>query len=164
MLASMRLGGAVATLALITAGTLVTAQLIVAFVAARQRRAFAVGFLIALFAYMLPHGMSGLDSLDPYSKQALPTTRAFQTLHQNLCSRVWRDYHSKAVIPEDDPRVKQLKINGGTVMMTAAGMVTLHETPSRLTFALLAHTAIALVLGVVGGAYALRVYRVEYSE
>ena len=162
LLASMRLGGAIADLTLIFAGTILVSQLIIALVARRERRAFAVGFSVAVFAYALPHATMGLDSLDPNNENALPTTRSFQPLHRNLSSRSWVDNDSKEVVPDDDPRVLYLKKNDEkTSVRTSAGTVTMLETPSRVSFALLAHTAIALTLGVIGGCYALRVYRNE---
>lgn len=159
VLASMRFGGAIASVTLIFAGIFVAAQLIVAFVAKHERRAFATGFLIAAFAYALPHCISGTDALDPYSKNALPTTHGFQYLHRIFVTQTWQDYQTKAVVPDDDPRVIELKKSGGSVMMTPAGMVTLHETPSRLTFSLLTHAAIAFVLGFVGAAYAIHIHK-----
>lgn len=155
----MRFGGAIANVTLISAGIFVVAQLIVAFVAQHERRAFAIGFLIAAFAYALPHCVSGTDALDPYSEKALPTTRGFQYLHRMCVTQTWQDYHTKAVVPDDDPRVVELKKSSGSVMMTPAGMVTLHETPPRLIFSLLTHSVIAFVLGFVGAAYAIHIHK-----
>ena len=154
----MRFGGTIANVTLLSAGIYVAAQLIVAFVAKNERRAFATGFLIGAFAYALPHCISGTDALDPYSNKALPTTRGFQPLHRVFVTQTWKDHQTKAVVPDDDPRVMELKKTGGSVMITPAGMVTLHETPSRLTFSLLTHASIAFLLGFVGAAYAVHIH------
>ncbi|NND97949.1 MAG: hypothetical protein HKN47_11535 [Pirellulaceae bacterium] len=157
LLAAMRMGGAIAQVAIIGIGVFATAQLIVAFVGSGARRAFAIGFLVPFCIYLAVHATSAQGQLDPYSDKAFPTTRSFQVLHRALVDRTWIDYQTEAIVPPSDPRVVELMRSGGTTMMTPAGMVTLRERPTRSMFALLAHAALASIVGLAGAIYAVYV-------
>lgn len=153
----MRTGGAIAQAAIVAIGVFATAQLIVAFVGSGARRAFAIGFIVPFCIYLAVHVTSAQDQLNPYGDNAFPTTRSLQVFHRAVVDRIWIDYHTQAVVPPSDPRVTELIRSGGTVMMTPAGMVTLRESPARSMFALVAHAALASIVGFVGAIYAVYV-------
>jgi len=154
-LASMRIGGPLAAITLVTVAFFAMALLIVALVGRHLRRAFAIGFLVPFLAYAGLHSFTGHDELEPYDNSALPTTRSFQRPYVTLRTIAWIDLATGNEIPDYDPTVDPSLHSEG---FNSGAKVNGRETPDRATFSLLAHALIAVSLGLVGAKFALFIH------
>jgi len=157
-LASMRMGGPLAVVALIAVGLLAIALLIVALVGRDNRRAYAIGFLVPFLVYAAIHSFTGHDELEPYDDFALPTTRSFQRPYMTFRTLTWIDLATGKSIPDYDPTADPSLHSGGVGGIGSAPKVTGRETPDRATFSLLAHSLIAVSLAVIGAKFAVLIH------
>jgi hypothetical protein len=162
-LASMRIGGVLAGVTIFATAVFATAVLIVALVAHNVRRSLAIGFLVPFLAYAVVHAASSRDELDPYGDFALPTTRSFQPLFRAFVTTTWIDFHTGKELPDYDPTADPSRHSGGGGIMSPAGMVTMRETPNRATFTLLAHSLVAVLLGIAGAKFGAYIHKTENS-
>jgi predicted PurR-regulated permease PerM len=150
------------------------AALIVAFVDRGFPQAFAIGFVLAVFAYAfaLLSGFSSLSSGNVASnvrnvefthEGRLPTTRSLRFLHQAVTRHTYTDSWGKP-LPNFDP-AKASKTaamgggGGGFFPGLGSNRYIIHESPSRETFMPIGHSWWALLIGSLGGAFAVYVYR-----
>ena len=149
----MRVGGVLAAVVLALVALLAMALMIVALVGRGRRRAFAIGFLVPLLTYAAVHAFTGNDELEPYDKSALPTTQSFQRPYETFRSRTWIDATTQEPIPDYDPTVDPSLHSAGL-----NSKVGYHDSPDRVTFALLAHGLIAVSLAFVGSRFAVYIH------
>ena len=158
-LASMRVGGLLAAFNVGAVAVFATALAIVAFVDRAGRRAFAIGFLIPLFAYVGIHTFSVGNQLNPFEDSALATTRSFGPLYMALRTVAWIDTATGNVIPDYDPSTdprQQFARGGG---FGGPVPVRFSQTPDQETFTLVAHSIVVVILGLVGAYFAMYIYR-----
>jgi hypothetical protein len=148
------------------------AALIVAFVDRGFSQAFAVGFVLVGFVYALAvlSGYSSLASGNITSDMRnleftyggrLPTTYSLRFLHQTVIHRTYTDLSGNP-LPNYDPAKdsKTASVGGGGGGFSRGGFpARTHESPTREDFMPIGHCWWALLLGYVGGIFAMYVHR-----
>jgi hypothetical protein len=153
MIASLSVGGVVASITAFIGIVALMATAIVAFVGYGQPRAFAIGFLLPIVVYAALILIAGPTEMDLYDGR-LPTTQMLQPIHNLLVKRTYT-YGGK-VIPKED--VKNYSTTSGGGGMMGAPTLGFTEVPDRNTFMSLAHGFIGIVLGWIGGKFAVFIY------
>jgi len=156
-LASMRVGGILATGTISVLSIVAIAFAIVAFVGYGQKKAFATGFVIPTLAYLAIIYAFGTNEFDPYEGK-LPTTRMALPLFQALGTGVWVEMGTGKELPDYDPTVDPTRHAGGGMSRPGSSMVTYLETPDRGTFMTLMHLLFASCFGYVGGKFGVYVH------
>ena len=159
-IASLRVGGVLATSFLAFASLCFLALSIVALVARDRRRAFAIGFVVPFTLYATIHYMSTWNELDPHDENSLATTQAFRPLFDVFVNQSWTENLTgkelseftlnPESVPQPEPGVLYVSQSG------TAGIMT--ERPDRSTFMLVGHCLLASVAGFVGGKFAVFVH------
>lgn len=158
-MASLRAGGMLASAALCIASTVLLAITIIAFVGRDQLKCFATGFLIPVIAYAGLHISAGHAELDPYEGK-LPSTRMLQPMFEVVVKRTWVEFDTGRELPDYDPAAYPMRHGGGGGTLPAGmSLVTVAELPNRTTFMTLGHVLMAMMLGYVGGKFAVVIQR-----
>jgi hypothetical protein len=157
-LASLRAGGMLASAALCIAITVLLAIAIIAFVGRDQLKCFATGFLIPVIAYAGLHIAAGNAELDPYEGK-LPTTRVLQPMFEVVVTRSWVDLNTGKALPNYNPAAFPDRHQGSPMLPAGMSPVTVSESPDRTTFMTLGHVLMAMLLGYVGGKFAVVIQR-----
>ncbi|NND97026.1 MAG: hypothetical protein HKN47_06845 [Pirellulaceae bacterium] len=145
-MSALKFAGVFAALFVATVAALSLAAAIAVMVTSDARRAFSIGFLIPFAAYSSFHYWSD-TSLDFHDEQALPTTSALEPLHDAINSRQYFDQNSGELLVDFESHPAKY----------ADRPVGARDHPNRETFALTAHSLAALVCGILGGAFAVRI-------
>ena len=146
--AALRYGGVLAWLTIGLVAAFALAMGIVVSVANRTRRVFAIGFLFPFIAYGLVHYLSAHDETNLYDSK-LPTTQLLKSVFQGIETREYYDRNTSEILADYDPDAPQ-----------AAGprrSISWRETPERRSFATLGHALMAMMCGLAGGFFALRI-------
>jgi hypothetical protein len=145
-----------------------TAALIVAFVDRGFRQAFAIGFVLTVCAYAVLV-LSGINSpgvgnsqlrnaeLDPWEGR-LPTTRVLRVIHGVVERGGYFDPATGMPVPNYKPNTT----SGGMGGFGGGGMFggpTYREIPPREKFMPIGHCWWTLLLGSIGGLFAMHLYR-----
>lgn len=157
-IAALRAGGWLAALVVFSGIVLVMALAIIAFVGTAQPKAFATGFLLSTLVYAATVIAAGNNELDPYDGR-LPTTIVLRYAHHALVTTTWTDFATGKVVPDYDPAKDAQLGNGGGGF--GGPSVMLQESPDRPTFMSTGHMLLAMMLGWVGGKFAIYVYRTQ---
>ena len=140
---------------------LVMGLAIIAFVGRDQPKVFAIGFLLPLLVYAATVLAAGSNELDPYDGR-LPTTIALRYAHQALVTTTWTDSATGKVVPDYAPAKDPNWGSGGGAFGGPSMMI--HEHPDRPTFMSLAHFILAMMMGGIGGKFAVFVYRTQNAS
>ena len=145
--ASLSVGGIVASLFLIFALVLVTAFAISAFVGREDLRTYAIGFVLPVFLYSLILFAFGASEFNPHNGK-LPTTNLMGPLFEGMVKLEYVDKDGN-VVQDYDPAKKPTSGGG-------FGTPTIYprQTPNRITFMSIAHTILAMLAGYLGGKFA----------
>ncbi len=157
-LASLRAGGMLASAALCISITVFLAIAIIAFVGRDQLKCFATGFLIPVIAYAGLHIAAGNDELDPYEGK-LPSTRMLQPMFDVVVTRTWVDLNTGKELPDYNPAAFPVRHEGGGMLPAGMSPVARAESPDRTAFMTLGHVLMAMLLGYVGGKFAVVIQR-----
>ena len=149
VLASLKYGGWMAWVATGLIAVFALAMIIVVCVGNRARRAFATGFLIPFFAYLGIHYFSSKDEGNLYDSN-MPTTQMVKAAYDKVRTREYYDRDTGEILVDFDP--DETREPGAP-----RRRVSWNTTPERRSFAILGHACMALIPGLAGGFFALRV-------
>jgi hypothetical protein len=148
-LASLRAGGALASIMMLLAIVLTMGLAIIAFVGRGELRAFAIGFSIPVLIYAVTVVVIGPNEFHPYRAQ-LPTSRILAPIFGAVVDQKWIDTQTGEVVPDYDPSVGD---------PFAGRDVRFSEQPDRQTFMTVGHVLIGMFFGYAGGKFAVLIYR-----
>ena len=163
-IASLRTGATLASLTQFVGFTIIMAYAILAFVAVDQPRAFATGFTVPVLIYGLIVFACGSDELDPYEGRLPTTTHVLRYAHQTLVTTTWTNLATGKVDPDYDPSQYPAGGYGGGGFVAGGPVMILDESPDRPTFMSVGHLLIALMLGWIGGKFAVFTHRNQRSK
>ena len=148
-LSGFKYGGwlAWATTGLIAA--LFLAMVILVFVSRGAKRAAAIGFLVPFCAYVGIHYFSKHDESNIYDSR-MPTTQLLRTVFDKIMVREYYDRDSDEILIDFD-------LEANRTAGPARRRVSWNQIPERHSFAVLGHAFMALILGGLGAAFAIRV-------
>lgn len=149
-LAALRAGGVVASFVVFLAIVVTMGLAIVVFVGRRTIQAFAIGFLIPTIAYGVAVYALGKSELTPNGK--LATSRLLAPLYRVMVKQIWTNFSTGEVVPDYDP---------ATDPDPGGSMMTMTESPDRLTFMSLGHILLAMIFGYCGAKFAVIVHRTQ---
>ena len=98
--------------------------------------------------------MVGSSEVDPHMGE-LPTSKILGPIYEKVVERTWVDINTGKELADYDPQASATTSN---IFIGPAAMLR-SETPNRTTFMSLGHVMVALLLGYVGGKFALVVQR-----
>jgi hypothetical protein len=150
-IASLRAGGVLASITGFAGIVLIMALAITAFVGTGRLKSFSIGFILPLVVYAATVLLAKTNELDPYEGR-LPTTQVLRYAHQVLVRKIWTDLKTGNVIPDFD------------ITKNPNRPVALDEYPDRSTFMPLAHMLLAMLIGWIGGKFALYIHQRQKAE
>ena len=111
-----------------------------------DKRPFSMGFLIPMGLYGCILLSSGGIELGTFGR--LATTRLLRVVHTQLVQNVWISSTDGHTYPVDQPLPDERKAE------LAGGQMQMAKVPELRTFLICGHTALAILLGYIGGKYA----------
>jgi hypothetical protein len=154
VLASLSIGGLVASITVFLTIVFAMRMAIVAFVGRGAPQAFAIGFLIPVISYAAVLQAIGDSELDPYEGR-LPTSMLLMPVFQVMAKQTWTNTMTGEPVPDYDPADDLDAV--GVAGPFGGSAVALSESPERAIFMVVGHVLFAAILGYAGAKFAVGV-------